>query len=49
VRKGAEALAKDLYRNLGLEQKLGRPAKRMMLEDLITQLKQVKTNAAPDL
>lgn len=48
VRKGAEALAKDLYRHLGLE-KGGRPAKRMMLDDLITAIKQVKKNPAPDL
>jgi hypothetical protein len=48
VRKGAEALAKDVYRHLGLE-KGGRPAKRMMLEDLINQLKQVKKSSAPDL
>jgi hypothetical protein len=48
VRKGAEALAKDLYRHLGLE-KGGRPAKRMMLEELINQLKQVKKSSAPDL
>jgi hypothetical protein len=48
VRKGAEALAKDLYRNLGLE-KGGRPAKRLMLEDLITSLKQEKKSSAPYL
>jgi len=48
VRKGAEALAKDLYRHLGLE-KGGRPAKRMMLEELISHLKQAKKAHAPDL
>jgi len=48
VRKGAEALAKDLYRHLGLE-KGGRPAKRMMLEELISHLKQAKKTHAPDL
>jgi hypothetical protein len=48
VRKGAEALAKDVYRHLGLE-KGGRPAKKMMLEELINQLRQVKKNSAPDL
>jgi hypothetical protein len=48
VRKGAEALAKDIYRHLGLE-KTGRPARKMMLEELIGQLKQVKKNSPPDL
>jgi hypothetical protein len=48
VRKGAEALAKDLYRHLGLE-KDGRPAKRMMLDELITAMNRGNKNPAPIL
>jgi hypothetical protein len=48
VRKGAEALAKDLYRHLGLE-KDGRPAKRMMLDELITAMNKGNRNPAPIL
>jgi hypothetical protein len=45
VRRGAESLAKDLYRRMGLE-KSGRPAKKMMLEDL---LKFLKDGGIPDV
>jgi hypothetical protein len=48
VRNGAEALAKDLYRHLGLE-KDGRPAKRMMLDELITAMNKGNKNPAPNL
>ena len=48
VRKGAEALAKDLYRHLGLE-KDGRPAKRMMLDELMTTMNKGSKNPAPIL
>lgn len=45
VRRDAESLAKDLYRRMGLE-KSGRPAKKMMLEDL---LKFLKDGGIPDV
>ena len=45
VRKGAEALGKDLYRRLGHEEK-GKPARKMTLEDLI---KPVKDSDAPEV
>jgi hypothetical protein len=45
IRKGAEALAKNLYRRLGCEQN-GKPAKKMMLEEL---LKPIKESKAPDV
>jgi hypothetical protein len=45
VRKGAEAVAKDLYRRLGCEQN-GKPARKMTLDDL---LKPIQDSAAPDV
>ncbi len=45
IRRGTEALAKDLYRRLGCEQK-GKPARKMMLEDL---LKAVKESNVPEV
>jgi hypothetical protein len=45
LRKGAEAIAKDLYRRLGCEQN-GRPAKKMTLDDL---LKPIQESSAPDV
>lgn len=45
LRKGAEALGKDLYRQLGHEEK-GKPAKKMTLEDL---MKPVKDSDAPEV
>ena len=45
LRKGAEAVAKDLYRRLGCEQN-GKPARKMTLDDL---LKPIQDSAAPDV
>jgi hypothetical protein len=45
MRIGAEALAKDLYRHLGHEEK-GKPARKMMLDEL---LKPVKDSDAPEV
>jgi hypothetical protein len=45
IRRGAEALSKDLYRRLGHE-KNGKPARKMTLEEL---LKPVKDSDAPEV
>lgn len=45
LRRGAEAMGKHLYRHLGHE-KNGKPAKKMMLDDL---LKPVKDSNAPEI
>jgi hypothetical protein len=45
LRRGAEALAKDLYRRLGNERN-GKPARKMMLEEL---LKPLRDSDAPEL
>jgi hypothetical protein len=48
LRKGAESIAKDVYRQLGLE-KAGRPPSKMNLEELLTSIKQEKRKRPPDL